>query len=162
METTLYIESGDTIKGTIACYGDADYFKFTMPGKGRITYSLTDLDNNEYITFYDSNGDIKYTANAFTNDSTLVHTVKDFSAGTYYVKVDFYTGKYSLNVSIDNFVTNNGTAYWYTVEGTDAILYPTQAGNTYYYDPQTGLMAKGYVIIDGTLYHFDEITGALD
>ena len=50
---------------------------------------------------------------------------------------------------------------WYTVEGADAELYPTQAGNTYYYDPKTGLMARGYVYIDGVQYHFDEITGVL-
>lgn len=52
---------------------------------------------------------------------------------------------------------------WYTVAwGTyDAVLYPSQVGNTYYYDYQTGLMAKGWVTIDGVRYHFDEVTGAL-
>lgn len=50
---------------------------------------------------------------------------------------------------------------WYTVEGTDARIYPAQAGNTYYYDPKTGLMAKGYTTIDGVPYHFDEKTGVL-
>jgi len=58
----------------------------------------------------------------------------------------------------------NGKMYkgWYTVEGADAEIYPTQAGNTYYYDPMTGLMAKGYVSIDGTTYYFDEVTGVLN
>lgn len=51
---------------------------------------------------------------------------------------------------------------WYTVEGLDAEVYPDQAGNTYFYDYQTGLMAKGYVTINGEEYHFDELTGALD
>lgn len=50
---------------------------------------------------------------------------------------------------------------WYTVEGQDAEIYPEQAGNTYYYDPQTGLMAKGNVEIAGQTYYFDEITGVL-
>ena len=59
---------------------------------------------------------------------------------------------------------------WYEVcdanKGT--TLYPTQAGNVYYYDEQTGLMAKGYVDMynkeDGTWWtgHFNEITGTLD
>lgn len=57
----------------------------------------------------------------------------------------------------------NGKMYkgWYTVEGEDALLYPSQAGNTYYYDMMTGLMAKGTVTIDGVTYNFDQITGAL-
>lgn len=57
----------------------------------------------------------------------------------------------------------NGKMYkgWYTVEGADVELYPTQKGNTYYYDPKTGLMAKGEVTIDGQVYRFDEMTGAL-
>ena len=50
---------------------------------------------------------------------------------------------------------------WYTVEGEDALLYPSQAGNTYYYDKKTGLMAKGTVTIDGVTYSFDKITGVL-
>ncbi len=50
---------------------------------------------------------------------------------------------------------------WVTIEGTLAELYPDQAGNTYYYDTKTGLMAKGDVTIDGVSYHFDEITGVL-
>ncbi len=48
---------------------------------------------------------------------------------------------------------------WYTVEGDDAKLYPDQAGNTYYYDQVTGLMAKGFAVIDGVEYYFDEVTG---
>ncbi len=50
---------------------------------------------------------------------------------------------------------------WYTVQGDDAYIYPDQIGNTYYYDYQTGLMAKGWVEISGITYHFDEITGVL-
>ena len=50
---------------------------------------------------------------------------------------------------------------WYTVEGADALIYPEQVGNTYYYDPKTGLMAKGWVGIEGRMYYFDEVTGVL-
>ena len=51
---------------------------------------------------------------------------------------------------------------WYTVSSyQDRQLYPDQAGNTYYYDYQTGLMAKGRTVIDGKTYYFDETTGAL-
>ena len=50
---------------------------------------------------------------------------------------------------------------WYTVSGADTALYPDQIGNTYYYDYKTGLMAKGWVTINGQKYHFDEITGVL-
>ena len=51
---------------------------------------------------------------------------------------------------------------WYTVEGSDIELYPAQAGNTYYYDRQTGLMAKGNTTIDGYSYYFNEVTGVLE
>ena len=50
---------------------------------------------------------------------------------------------------------------WVKIEGALTLYYPGQSGNVYYYDRQTGLMAKGTVIIDGTEYHFDEVTGVL-
>ena len=50
---------------------------------------------------------------------------------------------------------------WYTVQGADAEIYKNQVGNTYYYDYKTGLMAKGWTIIGGKSYYFDEITGVL-
>ena len=50
---------------------------------------------------------------------------------------------------------------WVKIEGELGRLYPGQAGNQYYYDPCTGLMAKGKLTIDGEEYHFDETTGAL-
>ena len=50
---------------------------------------------------------------------------------------------------------------WVTIDGILAELYPNQAGNTYYYDTRTGLMARGDVTIDGVECHFDEITGKL-
>ncbi len=50
---------------------------------------------------------------------------------------------------------------WVTIEGTLAEFYPEQAGNTYYYDHMTGLMAKGTISINGQEYRFDETTGVL-
>lgn len=50
---------------------------------------------------------------------------------------------------------------WYYVTGKERDLYPNQAENVYYYDPQTGLMAKGWHTIEGSLFHFDEVTGVL-
>ena len=50
---------------------------------------------------------------------------------------------------------------WYKVEGADASLYPTQAGNTYYYDKLTGTMAKGSVVVDGVAHYFDPVTGKM-
>ena len=58
---------------------------------------------------------------------------------------------------------NNGMMLkgWVKIEGELAVLYPDQAGNVYYYDRKTGLMAKGLTVIGGTTYYFDEITGVL-
>lgn len=50
---------------------------------------------------------------------------------------------------------------WYAVTESEAARYPSQAGNIYYYDTVTGLMAKGNICIDGESYWFDEVTGAL-
>lgn len=51
---------------------------------------------------------------------------------------------------------------WCKIEGDLAKVYPDQAGNTYYYDEITGLMAKGKVTIDGKEYTFNDLTGALE
>ena len=51
---------------------------------------------------------------------------------------------------------------WYTVTQSEVDKnsdYQGQLGNKYYYDYQTGLMAKGIVSIEGKNYKFDEITG---
>ena len=50
---------------------------------------------------------------------------------------------------------------WVKITGELAKIYPDQAGNTYYYDTKTGLMAKGDITIKGKTYHFDKITGVL-
>ena len=51
---------------------------------------------------------------------------------------------------------------WYTVKGTDIYNYPDRAGNTYYFDLKTGVMATGSKTIDGKKYYFDPQTGAYD
>ena len=48
---------------------------------------------------------------------------------------------------------------WVVINEDLAKIYPDQNGNVYYYDKQTGAMAKRWLMIEGTLYHFDEITG---
>ncbi len=48
---------------------------------------------------------------------------------------------------------------WYTEDGS---INPDQKGNTYFYDVQTGLMAKGWITINGERHHFNETTGVLD
>ena len=51
---------------------------------------------------------------------------------------------------------------WVRIEGALEVKYPNQAGNIYYYDNRTGLMAKGTVTLNGREYHFDETTGVMD
>ena len=55
----------------------------------------------------------------------------------------------------------NGKMYkeWYSVGNYDNT-YPTQRGNTYYYDKTTGLMAKGKTQIGTQWFNFDSVTGA--
>ncbi len=49
---------------------------------------------------------------------------------------------------------------WFVVDGKQLATYPEQAGNIYYYDPVTGMMAKGWLKLGASYYHFDEVTGA--
>ena len=51
---------------------------------------------------------------------------------------------------------------WVIIKGALAEVYPDQAGNIYYYDSRTGMMAKGDVTLDGKEYHFNEVTGVMD
>ncbi|MBR1862372.1 MAG: leucine-rich repeat protein [Lachnospiraceae bacterium] len=51
---------------------------------------------------------------------------------------------------------------WYRVVDEEVSVYPSQEGNIYYYDPITGMMAKGWIRIGDALYHFSEVTGCLD
>ena len=48
---------------------------------------------------------------------------------------------------------------WYTEDGS---IVAEQKGQTYYYDQLTGLMANGWITIEGVRYHFNEVTGVLD
>lgn len=48
---------------------------------------------------------------------------------------------------------------WYTVTPEEAQYYPEEEGCTYYYDLQTGFMAKGIIEIDGVRHEFDESSG---
>ncbi len=51
---------------------------------------------------------------------------------------------------------------WVKIDGYGlSTVFIGQEGNTYYYDTKTGAMAKGYIMIDGVMYHFDEVTGVL-
>ncbi len=50
---------------------------------------------------------------------------------------------------------------WVTIEGELADIYKDQAGNRYYYDTKTGLMAKGWITMDGNKYYFDPTFGTL-
>ncbi len=87
-------------------------------------------------------------ANAAASGNMAAQVERDIKAGT---------GKW---VRYDA----NGAMFkgWYTVDDTQKQYYPEeQHGKTYYYDPKTGLMAKGDLEIDGKVYHFDEKTGVL-
>ena len=50
---------------------------------------------------------------------------------------------------------------WVTITGKLAEVYPKQKGFTYFYDYQTGLMAKGWTTIGGVRHYFDVITGVM-
>ncbi|MEE0801199.1 MAG: CotH kinase family protein [Gemmiger sp.] len=53
----------------------------------------------------------------------------------------------------------DGTGKWVRYDESGRMLKGWQDGGRYYFDPIYGTMAKGTVTIDGTQYHFDEITG---
>jgi len=51
---------------------------------------------------------------------------------------------------------------WFTVNAGNQHLFPGQLGNTYYYEPITGMMVKGWVVIGGRECYFDPVTGVYD
>ncbi len=51
---------------------------------------------------------------------------------------------------------------WVEIKDDLAQTYPQQAGNIYYYDTMTGSMVKGDLAIGDKIYHFNEVTGALE
>lgn len=51
---------------------------------------------------------------------------------------------------------------WFTVTASNHYLYPGQLGNTYYYEPITGLMVTGWANINGRDCYFDPQTGVYD
>ena len=57
----------------------------------------------------------------------------------------------------------DGTGKWvrYDADGHMVKGWDTNADGTYYFDPVYGTMAKGTVVIDGTVYRFDRTTGML-
>ena len=57
----------------------------------------------------------------------------------------------------------DGTGKWvrYNAEGRMIKGWSEQNGNRYYFDLETGAMAKGTTTIDGTVYTFSWVTGAL-
>ncbi len=87
-----------------------------------------------------------------------VSAMSPFMADQVYKSIVEKTGKWIRYDSVGRLIIG-----WYEVTSEeDKALYPDQVGNKYYYDPITGLMAKGNTVIDGVTYHFDEITGVLD
>lgn len=50
---------------------------------------------------------------------------------------------------------------WVHITGRLAELYPEQKDNWYYYETHTGLMAKGWITMNGMNFHFNETTGVL-
>ncbi|MCD7835080.1 MAG: hypothetical protein LUG83_00155, partial [Lachnospiraceae bacterium] len=65
-----------------------------------------------------------------------------------------YAGRYADN--------DDGTGKWvrYDAEGHMVKGWQTTDAGTYYFDLETGTMAKGYTTVDGT-YYFETITGAM-
>ncbi len=49
---------------------------------------------------------------------------------------------------------------WYFVDDEEIAIYPDQKNATYYYDPVTGMMAKGWTCVYGEMQYFDPVTGA--
>ncbi len=93
-------------------------------------------------------GEAEIKQNALASGNMAAQVERDIKAGT---------GKW---VRYDA----NGAMFkgWYTVDDTQKQYYPAeQHGKTYYYDPKTGLMAKGTTVIDGISYYFHEIDGYL-
>jgi len=82
------------IKGQINPSGDNDYYKFTITTAGTATVTLTTLPADYDIRLYSSNGTSQLATSS--NNGTANETIsRNFTAGTYYVKVYGYKSAYN-------------------------------------------------------------------
>ncbi|MBR1860250.1 MAG: hypothetical protein IJ796_00075 [Lachnospiraceae bacterium] len=110
-----------------------------------------------------------YMPYVFQNDAELRNDQAELAKAA--AGSDASSGTQGLTQQVIDAV-NNGTGKWvrYNSEGKmikgwyteDGSIKADQKGNVYFYDEQTGLMAKGNIVINGVSYHFDERTGVLD
>ena len=87
------ITSGTTYKALISSTSDVDYFKVVTTKSGTISISLTTLPYDYDLYLYNSSGtQVAKSINGSTTSESISYSA---SAGTYYIKVIGYNGKYS-------------------------------------------------------------------
>ena len=115
-------------------------------------YDGAKAENKEVWVPYIFQGDSSWSAERIESSASLSGTMSEQVKNA----ISQHTGKWVRYDSVGKMYKG-----WYTVAGDQAQIYPDQTGNRYYYDPITGLMAKGDTFIDGIWYRFDSTTGVL-
>ena len=87
------ITSGTTYKALIGSTSDVDYFKVVTTKSGTISISLSTLPADYDLYLYNSSGtQVAKSENGSTTSESISYSA---AAGTYYIKVVGYSGKYS-------------------------------------------------------------------
>jgi len=108
MNTANQISLNKDYLGQLALNDDKDFFEFTLPSSGRITFTATARMHWIYYTVYDSAGNQLWRKNpSWNSTSELIATneIIDLTKGTYYLAVSkdgSSTGNFSINLAFES------------------------------------------------------------
>jgi hypothetical protein len=119
------------IKGLISPSNDNDYYEFVISNSGTATITLTTLPFDYDLRLYRSNGTSQLAISE--NGNTTSETIsRNFTAGTYYVRVYGYNGaNSSTNCYTLKVATGTASRSAATIAEKNTVdVYPNPVGNT--------------------------------
>ena len=168
---TFTIQAGDTwwkAAQTMGTYDKMAGFNWTVEG---ISITLEAKHEEVKEGFVEEDGRLFWYENGvkqgtegrgkeiYDPDSDAWYWLDAIDGGKMAVSKDVYQESYA-GIYADR---EDGTGKWvrYNAEGRMIKGWSEQNGNRYYFDLETGAMAKGTTTIDGTVYTFSWVTGVL-
>jgi len=104
-ELKFYNSTGNqykaSITGQLKDEYDDDYYRFSLSKAGNIAFKISESAGTKFeVTLYDADGDsMEYYSTDYENSSNPVTLFyQGLDKGTYYVKVEYYSGSYTDNI----------------------------------------------------------------
>ncbi len=105
------VGSGTAVTGSVSSSTDVDYFTFTTGSVGTISVSLS-IGTSSDLDWYLYDASLTEKAKGYTTSNPETGSYANAPAGTYYIKVNGYSGAtsaYTLNVTYPGTATNSLT-----------------------------------------------------